>query len=588
MIKQDFGYADNGTRNNPATSNPYLVVYNRYRGTMRIFIARGDQKTFNGANIQINFITGNPMESSLLDLSGQLKALDALYTKGKTFISVTKFIDQPLKWFYADFPMTYDPCTCLYESKLEIKVTLSSESTLTASGTISGSIVSDGKPAPAQEGKSSFAIGDINAAGKKITEGFKTGTEFKNSVDAAINGLINANNKAGKLNAVGSLMTNLKNNTFLKNGLASLSFIGAAVSVLDMFTGGGKTSGGPVEIAPMSINMTQKLTGTIKTNNPYNTITVRTPGSKYTSYPNTEYPYYNEVLGVFNLLKTPVFLKKKQCINNQDGTYSNNEYYRLSQNIQYVINPSANVDVQEIQGALLIYADAPAGDFTEYEARDEVAGKDVYRTNYFNLRCLPSLDLLYGKDDIKCYGDHMVKGIKFLVNLKRKDAGPNTQNILLVSTYPTSETKVTTLPAPPACSNTLLPPVDKTTVNTFCTSTAYTASGRFARNYNQAVIELVNSEAENNTNINFSSYLKVLPNPTTGYINANFFIPRTGKAKIYLTNALGQQIKVLFDNSLNTGKYKMQFNVDDQPNGIYFLSIRTNNTKITKKVIINK
>jgi hypothetical protein len=224
----------------------------------------------------------------------------------------------------------------------------------------------------------------------------------------------------------------------------------------------------------------------------------------------------------------------------------------------------------------------------EYEARDEVVGRDVYRTGYFNVSNLTSLDLLYQRDDIRCFYSLGVKGIKFLVNLKRKDAGATTQNILLVYTYPITVTTVSTLPAPPPNNNALLLPVDKTTVNNYCASTAYTASGRFARNYNQAVIELINAETDSAKDKNFGAYLKVSPNPTTGYIKADFFVPKTGKTKIYLTNTLGQQIKVLLDNTLNAGKYKMQFNLNDHPKGIYFLSIKTNNTKVTKKIIITK
>lgn len=179
LIKKDFGYADNGTPNNPATANPYLIVYNKYRGLMRIFVARGDQQAYNGANIRLKFIDISPMQTSLLDLSGELQAINAPFTKGKSHNSVTKFINLPLKWFYADFPMLYDPCTCLYESKLEIIVTLSSTSTLTAQGTLSGNIVSQGEPTLDQQGKSSFSIGNLNSTAKKITEGYKTGQSFK-------------------------------------------------------------------------------------------------------------------------------------------------------------------------------------------------------------------------------------------------------------------------------------------------------------------------------------------------------------------------------------------------------------------------
>lgn len=149
LLKKDFGYADNGAPNNPATANPYIIFYNKYRGLLRVFVARGDQKAVNGANIQVKFLELSPMQTSLLDLSGQLQAINAPFSKNNGLTSVTKFFDLPLKWFYADFPMVYDPCTCLFESKVEIIVTVSSTSILTASGTISGDIVSQGAPTAA-------------------------------------------------------------------------------------------------------------------------------------------------------------------------------------------------------------------------------------------------------------------------------------------------------------------------------------------------------------------------------------------------------------------------------------------------------
>ena len=50
LIKKDFGSEGFGQVN-----NPYYVLYNKYRGLIRIFVARGDQTFFNGASFKMNF-----------------------------------------------------------------------------------------------------------------------------------------------------------------------------------------------------------------------------------------------------------------------------------------------------------------------------------------------------------------------------------------------------------------------------------------------------------------------------------------------------------------------------------------------------
>jgi hypothetical protein len=83
VLKYDFGgrFSEAGI-NTHTVSIPYLVLYNRFLGKMRVFVARGDEAyTTNFANIRVEFKGTNV--SSLLDLhKGALTPLDAPFIKG--------------------------------------------------------------------------------------------------------------------------------------------------------------------------------------------------------------------------------------------------------------------------------------------------------------------------------------------------------------------------------------------------------------------------------------------------------------------------------------------------------------------------
>lgn len=147
LITKDNGYADNGTASLVPVTNPHLVLYNKYTGTMRIFFIIGDRKSdYNSISVKVNFFasTGsNSFAPSLLNLSsGEVTPLMAPFsTTPPKFTSVNTYYNSADLWVYADFPMSYDPCTCLYDSKLIITPYLSVNFTIDATGTTTGKIV---------------------------------------------------------------------------------------------------------------------------------------------------------------------------------------------------------------------------------------------------------------------------------------------------------------------------------------------------------------------------------------------------------------------------------------------------------------
>ncbi|MDL5048738.1 hypothetical protein QQ054_22250 [Oscillatoria amoena NRMC-F 0135] len=125
LLKKDFGLEIGGA----PVNNPYFILYNKYRGLLRIFVARGDQQLLNGASFRMRFVPFfSPMQTSLLDHQSELKAIIAPFFRDPELNSASNILNGYEEWFYADFPMNYDPCTCLYQSKVEIKVDLSNTS----------------------------------------------------------------------------------------------------------------------------------------------------------------------------------------------------------------------------------------------------------------------------------------------------------------------------------------------------------------------------------------------------------------------------------------------------------------------------
>lgn len=540
LIRQDFGYVyqpslptdPNGLKridafgNLDPVGNPFLILYNKYTGILRVFVAIGQIEAYSAARIQIFQVQGttNDLQTSPLYESSDVKPLAALddFFPAK-LISMSPFINEEARWLYADFPMIYDPCTCLYTSSLQIKVHLIEEAHIEMVGETKGTLAT----IEAKEGKLntennsiSFGITDLANVGKKAAESYKNAGDFANKALQAIN---DAKRKEAedellldlsdvvteqdwqdlynslppeeqielatlsakyetKKEATDGLKEFLQSLDFLERPLKVVPFVAAAVDVIDFFIGGGKKEPAQpqkVEVQPMSINMTTTLKGTITAEHPYKTITLFTPGAKdnATRQPEGNYPMYNQTLGTFNLLRTP---KVKEYYHTETarvqhyhsgpvcvGKNTATRYYQLEDDIQYVVNPAAGFDMDniEILGSLVFEFDYDIEkELRQYEHPMLVLDSyKRYRTRYVPAGCLKDLFAQFLYRETSCWPlptfPYLIVEpapisrapkvfVKLMVRLPRADADENTQAVLFVGTYPVEIVKKPTFNEP--------------------------------------------------------------------------------------------------------------------------------------------
>ncbi len=596
LIRRDFGYTDNGTLITDRPEHTYLILYNKYRGILRVILRTCRKEDYNGAQINIRF--QNPtFQTALLDLSNTAQALDAPHEVNIEFTAATTFYNDDSKYFYADYPLAYDPCTCTYQSRLQILSSLIETSTITLSGAITGNIVSITNKNGSVDNK------DGSTSWKKITAGSEKLVQVHKTIDAFTTKSLeyaNALDKIGMAQVFVSMGAELKKDNAFQAGLSALPWIGSAVSLLDLFIGGGKKSAtpGPVELMPLSVNLNAKLDGTMITTAPYHSIGFPTPGSLNAQNDVDAYPYYNEVLGVFNLLNTPVMQTKKvtETYTSDDGsryrlTY---EYYRLKlSEIKYVLNPAAEVTIQDMKVAILAEGTGDpsgpgGGSFNVYEGKDAKTGNDVWSTEYVDAGCVE--DYLHEIN----YGDeagmnHWLPGklhIKFILNLKRNNATATTQNILYVVKFPLNKLSIPNISYAPIPSDGINCPSSpviaaQTTVQvqSLCSSTTYTANRYQSRGYTEDFIKEERLKVD----------VIIAPNPSDK--NVVIKIPSSPNIleRIVLVNAFGQTVKQIHNQKINLSvmNFQKDVSVSDLPNGIYYLTFYTNNTVQSTKVIIH-
>lgn len=88
----------------------------------------------------------------------------------------------------------------------------------------------------------------------------------------------------------------------------------------------------------------------------------------------------------------------------------------------------------------------------------------------------------------------------------------------------------------------------------------------------------------NSAQISISNY----PNPFGNYTIINYSILETGPVRIKLFDVTGREVVVLFNGNQTAGSHSMKYDSSNLANGIYQLVIETNNSKLDRKVVVQK
>jgi hypothetical protein len=89
----------------------------------------------------------------------------------------------------------------------------------------------------------------------------------------------------------------------------------------------------------------------------------------------------------------------------------------------------------------------------------------------------------------------------------------------------------------------------------------------------------INNVRENSTN----QQINIYPNPTSEILNINFLQTQRRNTEVVITNLLGEQVKEARNKSQEE---RVEMDVSNLPNGIYFVSVKTTEGIFTKKIII--
>ena len=373
----------------------YVVLYNRHTSILRVLFAlpiSGLQYNFIEVTIGWPGGVSTPITALLHPTTGMAQPLDQISQKmAQTHVNFTNNYHH---FMYADFPVEYDPCSCLVTSEIEISFkrileqelklvgrfvqlerTLSSIEdnegvlennflTQALDGATAGShtfgtynaLVDHYHSLRAQQAELNASyqrlqafnqvIGAIGAVGAPLIQGIKLKGKIAEFLtdDGTNDGFVIETDISG-----GQLLTSISGIANLFGGsIRDLSTINNQVASL------GATNFGHGEIV---------LQGDIKTDvQDSRAIIFPTPGS-FTSCENELYPSYNEVLGRFALLKTPE-ASIQQAFFTSASTAEPYNTVRIQfdpSSLNYVLNPAASINTEktEIWAALQFVKDYP-------------------------------------------------------------------------------------------------------------------------------------------------------------------------------------------------------------------------------------
>lgn len=294
LVKRDFGTPT------AAPTTPYIMLYNKYRGILRVFMLNvwptdynqySTTMGFNAAPSQTNY------HAAMLTFSDQAHAFENDYDSQQQIITLGNMQSQ-LGWGSFDFTVAgYDPnLTSKPYVMLNFQVNGLNTSNLSLKGNVFGTIDQLLNNAPVSGSKNGLQTIE-QAIGQGVTYYKDTGT-FMSSLQTATQDPSNQN--AWWLSAA----TQLVGAYFTGGASAYVPWIAGAAGFLQSFIGG-QSKAAPMQPMKFQVNLDMKATGTITS-----TTQIDAPGfyvnATSSPLPSAAYPVQTIPWGVFNISQQPV------------------------------------------------------------------------------------------------------------------------------------------------------------------------------------------------------------------------------------------------------------------------------------------
>jgi hypothetical protein len=148
LIKSNLGYNADGSAKSNAPNHPYVIMYDRVSGTLRVFVYTNNVGEANQLSISLEAKAGTPVNNQNYTpkLWGSLQQFSTLdQTQNSQYTKVTPFISTSGRlWYFSDFIMEYDPCINFFESNMKLKVAKITAGDLVMIGRLEGGSIPAG------------------------------------------------------------------------------------------------------------------------------------------------------------------------------------------------------------------------------------------------------------------------------------------------------------------------------------------------------------------------------------------------------------------------------------------------------------
>jgi len=104
----------------------------------------------------------------------------------------------------------------------------------------------------------------------------------------------------------------------------------------------------------------------------------------------------------------------------------------------------------------------------------------------------------------------------------------------------------------------------------------------------ESVVVSVDDEDQNSSNPNSFALSQNYPNPFNPNTTIEYAIPKEGLVRITVYDILGREVRTLVNDNLAAGYYKINFNSNNLPSGVYFYSIQAGSFVETRKMMLLK
>ncbi len=563
---------------------PMIVLYNRYTGIMRVLTSRMNadfKDDYNLVKYDWNLVnnTTAPYSTSNNDAHlGENVPLDYPFKKG-ILTSLSDLNNDAGKWFYTDLKTTYDPCVCHFgdetkRSRMSINVWGRKTETVNLSGRIEGTVANQtGYKKPDDR----YGISGVQQIGQYLKTA-KTIGALVIDVKTGFDKIDSAKKVSFGLDGLLKFFKDIDNAS-----LGKIPYLKGVVTLFDLFIGGGKASAGPTVLSPMVIKSNITLSGTIEATTPFGYISFNTPGTYMGGVEEKFRPFYNEPLGVFNVLRTPEVVETG--IVGDVGSYEHlgstihipSHRYKLKEPIKVVLNPASGLYIAEVKAQFVNKFDTRAMilQFDNSVFYDDQDSYDVQE---------PSLDngvIPTATDLFDCFNTFYADGtapthVRLVMKLKEingKWSG------LYIAKFPVKVVNGTAQVGASAC-NSLIQQVSLEEVQKFCQSSTYTKERFTSR------LGLSNISEEMKVK-EFNIDLSTQPNPANDFLEISYKIPMVNQIKIYLTDLSGKNVSDVKEFDAQEVNGNVKFSTQNLASGMYILVFESGNQRTLKKVVVS-